>query len=175
MTARDLLLDRSAYDLSRVVAGIDEIRRYIPQRDMMEQLTAIVHIDEERKLIVGYKDVGHDEFWVAGHFPGAAVMPGVVMCEAAAQLASYFCSRFKLMGGKILGLAGLDEVRIRGPVQPGDRMVIVAAAERIRPNVLLVCRFQCFVDEQLVAEGVIRGAALPDEIEDRFRAAMGAD
>ena len=56
----------------------------------MEQLTAIVHVDPEKHLVAGYKDVGNDEFWVRGHMPGYPLMPGVLMCEAAAQLCSYY-------------------------------------------------------------------------------------
>ena len=55
----------------------------------MEQLTAIVFDDVERGICVGYKDISPDEFWVRGHMPGMPLMPGVIMCEAAAQLCSY--------------------------------------------------------------------------------------
>ena len=75
----------------------------------------------------GYKDVTSDEFWVRGHMPGMPLMPGVIMCEAAAQLCSYHVHRHKLMGPEaMLGFGGLDEVRFRGTVVPGDRLVIAA-------------------------------------------------
>ena len=59
----------------------------------MEQLTAIVFDDVERGICVGYKDIGPDEFWVRGHMPGMPLMPGVIMCESAAQLCGYFVQR----------------------------------------------------------------------------------
>ena len=85
-------LDLSQVDLGRVLADHEAIRKVNPQRFEMEQLTAIVHADPAAHLIVGYKDVGTDEFWVRGHMPGYPLLPGVLMCEAAAQLCSYYIS-----------------------------------------------------------------------------------
>ena len=82
--------DMAQLDLSRVVADREAIRRVNPQRFEMEQLTAIVHLDPEQHLVVGYKDVRPDEFWVRGHMPNYPLLPGVIMCEAAAQLCSYY-------------------------------------------------------------------------------------
>ena len=97
---KPLILDFSEYDLDKVVADTEEIRRYNPQRYEMEQLTAICFEDPERGICVGYKDLAPDEFWCRGHMPGMPLMPGVIMCEAAAQLASYYIHRFKLMEGR---------------------------------------------------------------------------
>ncbi len=83
-------LDPSELDCERVVADQEGIRRVNPQRFEMEQLTAIVHVDREQHLIIGYKDVTADEFWVRGHMPGYPLLPGVLMCEAAAQLCVYY-------------------------------------------------------------------------------------
>ena len=88
MAKKPLILDLSEYDLNHVVADIEEIRRYNPQRYEMEQLTAICYEDREQTVCVGYKDLTEDEFWVRGHMPGMPLMPGVIMCEAAAQVAA---------------------------------------------------------------------------------------
>src|SRR5437667_11777919 len=97
----------------------------------MEQLTAIVHIDPANHLIVGYKDVLPDELWVRGHMPGYPLMPGVLMCEAAAQLVSYYVISQNIMGGDFLGFFGMEKVRFRSPVHPGSRLILVGKALRI--------------------------------------------
>ena len=124
MPKRPLIIDFSEYDLNHVVGTIDEIRRYNPQRFEMEQLTAIVFEDFVRAICVGYKDLGLHEFWARGHMPGIPLMPGVVMCEAAAQLSSYIAVKSKLMNG-MMGFGGMEDIRFRGVVRPGDRFVIV--------------------------------------------------
>lgn len=159
MAKRELILDFSEYDLNQVVADAEEIRRYNPQRYEMEQLTAICYQDPVKAVCVGYKDLGPDEFWVRGHMPGMPLMPGVIMCEAAAQLASYYSHRFKLMEG-IVGFGGLEDVRFRGVVRPGDRFVIVSRLLKLRRSIM-TCEFQCFVNQNLVCEGVLKGVALP--------------
>jgi 3-hydroxyacyl-[acyl-carrier-protein] dehydratase len=158
---KNLILDPSEYDLDHVVADVDEIRQYNPQRFEMEQLTAIVFDDPQRGVVVGYKDISADEFWVRGHMPGMPLMPGVIMCEAAAQVCGYHVQKHNIMGAAMLGFGGLDEVRFRGTVLPGDRLVIVAEKLQVRPGAMVRCRFQCFVRDSMVCEGKIRGIPIP--------------
>ena len=159
MAKKELILDFSEYDLNNVVANTEEIRRYNPQRFEMEQLTAICFEDSERSICVGYKDLGPNELWVRGHMPGLPLMPGVIMCEAAAQLSSYYSHRFNLMEG-LIGFGGLEDVRFRGVVRPGDRFVIVCRLLKLR-RLIMTCEFQCFVDQNLVCEGILKGVSLP--------------
>lgn len=164
MAPRDYIIHPSEYDLDTVIADIHEIRRWNRQRFEMEQLTAIVHEDQSRGLCVGYKDVTPDEFWVRGHFPGVPLMPGVLMCEAAAQLSSYYTQRRNLLDAEVVGFGGLEEVRFREPVRPGDRLVIAVERVRVRPKAMIVCRFQGLVRESIVVDGVIKGVPLPIEL-----------
>ena len=85
------LVDPATIDTSRVLVdqGRDPPLQQ-PQRFEMEQLTAIIHIDVENKLIVGYKDIEAGEFWVRGHMPDYPLLPGVLMCEAAAHALELF-------------------------------------------------------------------------------------
>jgi 3-hydroxyacyl-[acyl-carrier-protein] dehydratase len=154
------IIDLDTLDLDRVVADQDEIRKYNPQRFEMEQINAVVLEDTERAICVGYKDVRSNEFWVAGHMPDMPLLPGVLICEAAAQLASYFTLKYDLLGAKIVGLGGIEDVRIRGRVVPGDRLVLALQQVRVRRGALIVCRFEGFVENSLVAEGKIMGARL---------------
>lgn len=161
MSTKEPIVDLDAIDLDQVVADLETIRRYNPQRFEMEQLTAVAFEDTERKLCVGYKDITEDEFWVRGHMPGVPLMPGVLICEAAAQLSSYFVHRYGLMGESVVGFGGLEGVRFRDPVRPGSRLVIVCAAVRLRPRAMIVCDFQAYVERTLVCEGTIKGIPLP--------------
>ena len=157
MPKQEPIIDFSQLDLDRVVADIEVIRSYNPQRFEMEQLTAIVHDDLEGKICVGYKDVKHGEFWTRGHMPDMPLLPGVLMCEAAAQLASYFTQRHDLLGTKMVGFGGLEEVRFRDPVLPGDRLVIACQMLRVRRGRMIVCRFQGVVRNAIVVTGIIKG------------------
>ncbi|TWT43293.1 3-hydroxyacyl-ACP dehydratase FabZ family protein [Botrimarina hoheduenensis] len=163
MPASDWILDPSTLDLESPLVTIEEIRALIPQRGMIEQLTAIVHYDVEAGTVAGYKDVTDEEFWVPGHMPGMPLMPGVMMCEAAAQICSYFVAKFDLLGCEMLGFGGLDNVRFRGAVVPGDRLVVVAQQLAVRRGAMIRCRFQCFVKDSMVCEGELRGIPIPVE------------
>ena len=172
MAPRDYIIPPTAYDLNRVVADIHEIRRWNKQRFEMEQLTAIVYEDESRGLCVGYKDVTRDEFWVRGHFPAMPLMPGVLMCEAAAQLSSYYTQKHALLGkdAHVVGFGGMEEVRFREPVVPGDRLVIAVERVRVRIGAMIVCRFQGLVRESIVVDGIIKGVPLPADFLSAARA-----
>src|SRR5437016_4560763 len=99
----ELHFDLSRLDYNRVLADREQIRRVNLQRFEMEQLTAILHMDTQEQLIIGYKDVEPDEFWVRGHLPGHPLLPGVLMCEAAAQLSSYYIVASGLLKDSFIG------------------------------------------------------------------------
>ena len=160
MAGKDLIIDFSEYDLDRPIADIEEIRRINPQRFEMEQLTAICFEDPTRGICVGYKDLTSNEFWCRGHMPNMPLMPGVIMCEAAAQMCSYHAQRHNLLDTPMIGFGGL-EARFRGTVVPGDRLVVIAQKLQLRVRAMIRCRFQCFVREQIVCEGQIRGIPIP--------------
>lgn len=132
-----------------------------PQRFEMEQLTGILLNEPERGVLVAYLDTSEEDFWVQGHMPGMPLMPGVLMCEAAAQACGFQASKLDLGEGRLLGFGGLDNVRFRGPVKPGDRLLIVVQRIKYRPGAMFVYRFQCFVGETLVCDGKMRGVPLP--------------
>lgn len=164
MAARELILEPSSLDYSNVIADQEEIRKYNPQRFEMEQLTAIVFEDLERHVCAGYKDITFDEFWVRGHMPNMPLMPGVVMLEAAAQMCSYFSQKYDLLGAAMVGFGGLEDVRFRDPVIPGDRLVLVCEMTRLRRGRLVVTKFQGFVRNSLAVEGVLKGIPIPIDV-----------
>jgi 3-hydroxyacyl-[acyl-carrier-protein] dehydratase len=173
---KDLILDFSEYDLNHVVADIDEIRKYNRQRFEMEQLTAICYLSQEKSIAVGYKDLKQDEFWVRGHMPGMPLLPGVLTCEIAAQLSSYFAQKFQVLGREVtIGFGGMNDVRFRGVVVPGQRIVMVVQQTKVRKGVLVVSRFQAFVERSMVAEGEVLGVALPSDAEINAAGKAAAD
>src|SRR4051794_19494403 len=155
------LVDPAKIDTSEVLYDIEAIRGGNPQRFEMEQLTAVVHLDLDAGLIAGDKDVGPDEFWVRGHMPGSPLMPGVVMCEAAAQLCGFYCHVVDPAPGRYLGFGGMEGVRFRGSVRPGDRLVLVARAEKL-PRRRMVFDAQGFVGPNMIFNGRLIGVLLAD-------------
>ncbi|MBU6237108.1 MAG: beta-hydroxyacyl-ACP dehydratase [Planctomycetes bacterium] len=164
MAVKDFIVDPATIDFNNVVADIEEIRRYNPQRFEMEQLTAIVYADPVRVACVGYKDVTENEFWVRGHMPGMPLMPGVMMLEAVAQVCCYCSHKYKLLGDSIVGFGGLEDVRFREPVVPGDRLVVMCELLKLRKPHLLVCRFQGVVNGRIVVDGRLKGIPIPLQV-----------
>jgi 3-hydroxyacyl-[acyl-carrier-protein] dehydratase len=161
MAVKELIVDPADVDCERVIADVEAIRRYLPQRDAMEQLQAVVVDDVERHICVGYRDITTDDFWARGHMPGMPIMPGVIMCELAAQVLTYHIQRNDFSGAEVVGFGGMDRVKFRGVVKPGDRLVMAVQVTKHRRGRMVNCRFQGFVGESLVCEGEISGVALP--------------
>jgi 3-hydroxyacyl-[acyl-carrier-protein] dehydratase len=152
------LFDISTIDLSRVLFDQEAIRRHNPQRGDMEHLNAVIWADTERHRVLGYKDVRHDEFWVPGHLPNRPLLPGVLMIEAGAQLASFYSKQFLGYKG-FIGFGGVDEVKFRAPVVPGTRLYLLL--ERIHERHRRIqCRGQGLVDGTIVFEALITGTEM---------------
>jgi 3-hydroxyacyl-[acyl-carrier-protein] dehydratase len=155
--ASQLIVDLAGIDMSKVEVPIEEIRKVNPQRYEMEQLHGIFRFDREGNWIVGYRDVRDDEFWVKGHIPGRPLMPGVLIVEAAAQLVTYF---YKVAlnddPGRFVGFGGLERVKFRGVVQPGDRLILIGRSIELKSR-RATFETQGVVNGKLVFEGVIIG------------------
>lgn len=136
----------------------DEILEVNPHRFEMMLLDGILYLSDDRA--VGFLDVKEEAFWVRGHFPQRPLMPGVLICESAAQLSSYFALKTGLVEDGMVGLGGLESIRFRAPVVPGDRLVLMLQKGKARRNAMFSAAFQGFVDQNLVADGTIKGVAL---------------
>lgn len=152
---QEILIDLNTLDLNKPIVSMNDIRDAIPHRFEMEQLSGIVKFDPEQKIIVGYKDVSNTEFWVRGHIPGRPLMPGVLMLEAAAQLCTYYYKQ-TTKDDRFLGFGGIDKVKFRGKVVPGDKLILIAKNKELRSR-RAIFDTQGVVNGNLVFEGVIIG------------------
>ena len=142
-------------DTSQVLGGVEEVEKYIPHRFEIRQLEAILRYDPANKIAIGYKDQREDEFWVRGHIPGRPIMPGVLMAEAAAQLCTYYYKRHT-QDERFMAFGGLNNVKFRGTVVPGDRLILVVRNTELRSR-RMKFDAQAIVGDRLVFEGEIIG------------------
>lgn len=152
-----LIIDPETLDFEHPYANIEAIHRVIPQRYEMEQLTAIVCLNPSEQIVVAYKDVRPDEFWVRGHMPDFPLMPGVLICEAAAQLCSYYIKTQGQETCDFVAFGGMNNVKFRGTVRPGDRLIIAARMTDYRAGRRAVFAAQGIVRGTLVFHGDIIG------------------
>jgi 3-hydroxyacyl-[acyl-carrier-protein] dehydratase len=122
----------------------------------MEHLNGIIWIKGED--MVGFKDVRPDEFWVEGHIPGRPLLPGVIMLEAAAQMASFYAHTVLGWTG-FIGFAGVENVKFRTSVSPGKRMHLLCRKLSDRHRQIRAAA-QGIVDGNLVFEATIIGSRL---------------
>jgi len=150
-----LLLDLEKIDLNNVLYDAEAIEQVNPHRYEMRLLDGVVHMDVEVGEIVGFKDVREDEFWVRGHIPGRPLMPGVLMIETAAQLASFLAKQVR-DEARFIGFGGIEDVKFRVQVTPGQRLYILGKFLEQRPRRFKLAA-QGLVDGQLAFEAVVVG------------------
>lgn len=107
----------------------DELKQILPHREPMLLLDA-AELKEEN-LAVGKYTVKGDEWFLQGHFPGMPIVPGVIQCEMIAQTCCMLLS--DQVKGKLPLFAGLDKVRFKNKVLPGDTIVMECSLTRSRP------------------------------------------
>jgi beta-hydroxyacyl-ACP dehydratase FabZ len=104
--------------------NIIEIMKLLPHRYPMLLIDRILEIDPGKR-IVGLKNVSANEQFFQGHFPGAPVMPGVLIVEAMAQCAAVlFLRDLPDREKKLFLFGGVDKARFRKPVVPGDQLIL---------------------------------------------------
>jgi 3-hydroxyacyl-[acyl-carrier-protein] dehydratase len=148
------LFDISELDGDNPLVDIAGIEAVNPHRGHMRMLDGILKVDPETYEMAAFKDVRADEFWVAGHFPERALFPGVLMVEAAAQLASYVM--MTVYGHQLVGFAGIDKVKFRAPVVPGDRLYILGQQQDMRPR-RCISQMQGIVNGKICFEAKVTG------------------
>ena len=97
-----------------------EIEALIPHRWPMLMVDRIVEYEPDAKRIVGIKGITATEWWAQGHFPGLPILPGVLQVEALAQTMAVYVAKQPGFGDRIGLFAGIDDVRFKRIVVPGD-------------------------------------------------------
>jgi len=155
-----LLFDLSSIDLqAEPIFDREAICKVNPQRFEMQHLDGILWVDKDKRLLLGYKDVTDSEFWIRGHIPGRPLMPGVIMVEAAAQLASFFMKQIYELEG-FVGFAGIDSTKFRSVVEPGQKLYLlghITKFKRRRDTAHVTTNVQGVVDDAIVFETTISG------------------
>src|SRR5512138_126780 len=109
---------------------IRAIEAILPHRYPFLLVDRIIEADEDR--IVGIKNVTRNEPFFDGHFPGYPVMPGVLIVEALAQVGAVMLLRMPENRGKIALFAGIDNLRFRKQVTPGDTLRLEVTLTKMR-------------------------------------------
>ncbi len=134
---------------------IEEIKKCIPHRPPFLLVDRIIECDDESR-IVGIKNVTINEPFFVGHFPEFPVMPGVLIVEALAQVGCILGNRIlKPDNQPIVLFMGIDEVKFRKPVVPGDTLRLEMIKIKQRKDLF---RFQghAFVGDTLVTQGIFQ-------------------
>ena len=138
---------------------IQAIFETLPHRYPFLMVDRIVEI-EPGKRAVGIKNVSINEPHFTGHWPGEPVMPGVLVVEAMAQVAGIFLLCDNEVGDQQAVFGGIDKLRFRRQVVPGDQLVIEAELIKQRASIGRV-QAVAKVDDQVVCEGELTFALVP--------------
>ena len=121
----------------------------------MALLDGVAFLKPETRLVVGWKDVRHDEFWNSGHFPGNPILPGVVIVEACAQLSLIgYKASLPEIADRLVLFGGIDDVRFRGAVKPGSKLILLARMTEVSRRGARSLT-QAVVDGKIVFEGKV--------------------
>jgi len=154
-----LLFSLEGIDLDTVIVPIEEVRKVNPQRYEMEQLTGVIYVDTAARHLVAERRIGPDEWWAKGHIPGRPLMPGVLMIEACAQASAYLCKVLTPSQERFIGFGGLEAVKFRGEVLPGDRLIILVQVLDLRARRAIFAA-QGLVGDRMVLHGHIVGVPM---------------
>lgn len=155
----EILFDMSKFDPMATVVTKDEIYQLNPHRYEFALLDGLCHLDLEAMEMAGFIDIRDDAFWVRGHIPGRPLFPGVLMIESAAQLVSYFVKVYTKAEG-FIGFGAVTDVKFRGPVTPGDRLLVIGKMKEMRGTRRAIGLAQGFVEDNMVFEACVTGMLL---------------
>lgn len=138
-----------------------EIQQIIPHRYPFLLVDRIIEL-EEGKRAVGIKNVSGNEPFFQGHFPGYPIMPGVLIMEALAQVGAVVLLKMPEYAGHLAFYAGLDEVKFRRQVVPGDQLRLEIELTKLKRGIG-IAEGKAYVGEELAAQGILKFAVGPKQ------------
>ncbi len=149
-------------DTDKPLLDIRRIQRILPHRYPFLLVDKVIEIEGDRR-IKGIKNVTFNEQFFQGHFPNAPVMPGVLIVEALAQVSGLLFSRTLEHTGKLAVLLTMDGVKIRRSVVPGDQLILIAEADKVRSRAAK-CTCVAMVGDEVAAEAQLKFMLVDDEM-----------
>jgi 3-hydroxyacyl-[acyl-carrier-protein] dehydratase len=137
----------------RTALGREEIEAILPHRDPFLLIDEVVEL-EPGERVVARKKVRPDEWYLKGHFPGRPIMPGVLIVEAMAQAGAVAVLSQEENRGRLALFAGIDDVRFKRIVEPGDELELTCELEAVRGPVGRG-KARATVDGKLAARGTL--------------------
>ncbi len=136
------------------ILAIEDIHRLLPHRYPFSLVDRIIQY-VPGKLAVGLKNVTFNEPHFQGHFPGRPIMPGVLIIEAMAQVGGIIVTQMPDLPEGLFMFAGIDKVRFRRPVVPGDQLVMTVELLSVKARRFGKMQGRAEVGGQLAAEGLL--------------------
>lgn len=134
------------------ILKLEDIQKLLPHRYPFALVDRIIEYVPGKRA-VGIKNVTFNEPHFQGHFPGRPMMPGVMIVEAMAQVGGIVLIQMPDVDGGLFVFAGIDKVRFRRPVVPGDQLVMTTELLSVKRRRFGKMQSLATVDGQRVAEG----------------------
>ncbi len=144
--------DQNSKPATEPIFKLEEIQKLLPHRYPFALVDRILEF-VPGKSAVGLKNVTFNEPHFQGHFPGRPLMPGVLIVEAMAQVGGVVLMQLPEVDNKLCVFAGIDKVRFRRPVVPGDQLIMTVELLSIKRRRFGKMQARAEVDGQLAAEG----------------------
>lgn len=158
---RTTLIDLTGVDLDGTAATREQMFDVIPHRHEMALLDRVIWSNESYTEAVGEIKVRGDEFWVRGHFPNRAMMPGVLMVEAGAQMACWLYNH-RQEKPQIAAFLRIDQAVFRQSVTVGDTLHVLCKESSKQSTRRFFSDIQGVVNGQIAFEASISGMRIGD-------------
>ncbi len=149
-------------ELSKVL-NVQDIKGLLPHRYPFLMVDRVLEVIPKERA-VAIKNVTCNENYFQGHYPGSPIMPGVLLVESMAQVAGIAMLSAEEFKGKIPYFVGIDNIRFRKPVVPGDTIKIVVEISKIKGKIGRA-KGEVYVEAELMAEGELMFAAVDSQAQ----------